>query len=223
MEESNNHKIEEKRGLLNKLRIIRWSAVVVLLGVISVTFILSWQLATGSVLPGIEPPDLSYLENSHPAEVDNSRLPITPIAELNLTGTPPEIDIEEYELVIDGLVESPQSFSYQELMEYPTITRKVLLICPGLFVDNAVWTGTPVKTLIEEAGIKPDAFILVFRAADGYNKYITIDSLEETDVFLAYKVNGEALPREHGYPLRLVVEGDYGSKWVKWVERIEVQ
>ncbi len=222
MEESNTLSIKEKSGFLDKLRLIRWPAVAVLLLVISVAFVLTWQLLTGSVLPGLPPPGLSYLENSNPAEVDNSRLPVTPTAELNITGNPPDIDIDEYELVIDGLVSSPQSFTYQELMEYPAITRKVLLICPGLFVNNAVWTGIPVKTLLEEAGVQPDAFILVFRAADGYSKYITIDSLDESDVFLAYGVNGEVLPREHGYPLRLVIEGEYGNKWVKWVERIEV-
>ena len=169
------------------------------------------------------PIDLSYLKSSNPAEVDNSDLPATPIDELHTTGTPPEIDIEEYRLIIDGKVANPLSLTYEELQSYPTITEKVLLICPGFFVDNAIWTGVPLELLLEEASVQPDASLVVFRAADGYHKFISPTYLEEAKVFLAYKVNEEVLPVEHGYPLRVVIEGIYGGKWVKWLEHIEVQ
>jgi len=168
------------------------------------------------------PTDLSYLKKSDPTEVDNSDLPITPTDELNTTGEPQEIDIAEYRLIVDGLVTTPLSLSYEELKNYPTIEEKVLLICPGLFVDNAVWTGVPLEVLLEEAGVKSDAFLIAFRGADGYSKDIPYSYLEEATVFLAYEVNGEELPDEHGYPLRAVVEGKYGNIWVKWVEHIEV-
>ncbi|MFC1952161.1 molybdopterin-dependent oxidoreductase [Chloroflexota bacterium] len=166
--------------------------------------------------------DLSYLKQSDPTEVDNSDLLVTQVEELHTTGSPPAIDIDEYRLVIDGLVATPLSLTYEELLRYATIAEKVLLICPGLFVDNAVWTGVPLETLLEEAGVHPDAFLIVFRGADGYSKNIPYDYLKEAKVFLAYEVNGQVLALEHGYPLRVVVEGKYGNIWVKWIARIEV-
>jgi len=75
--------------------------------------------------------------------VDNSLLPITPIEDLHPTGRPVEVDIDEYRLVVDGLVERPLSLTYEELLSRPQISEVVLLICPGFFWDNAQWTGTP--------------------------------------------------------------------------------
>ena len=166
--------------------------------------------------------DLSYLKKSDPAEVDNSDLPVTPVEELHTTGSPPVIDIDEYRLVIDGLVATPLSLTYEELKSFPTITEKVLLICPGVFVDNAVWTGVPLEVLLEEASVQSDAFLIVFYGADGYSKDIPYNYLKEAKVFLPYEVNGQVLPPEHGYPLRVVIEGKYGKEWVKWIEHIEV-
>jgi sulfoxide reductase catalytic subunit YedY len=59
-------------------------------------------------------------------------------------------------------------------------------------------------------------------AGDGYSQTLSLEDATADRVFLAHEVNGETLPAEHGYPLRLVVRHQYGSKWVKWVERIEV-
>ena len=164
----------------------------------------------------------------NPAEVDNSDLPITPVEELHTTEPKSiEVDIEQYELTIDGKVRNQMSLTYEEILEYPTVTKVVLLICPGYFADNAEWTGVPVTTLLEEADVEPEASVVTFRGLDeGDVKYTQSFSLEEVQrdgVFLAHMVNGQVLPLEHGYPLRLVVEGDYGYRWVKWVEHIEVQ
>jgi DMSO/TMAO reductase YedYZ molybdopterin-dependent catalytic subunit len=159
-----------------------------------------------------------------PSEFDNSELSITPTEELNRTGTPPdEIDIKEYRLIVDGLVETPLALSYDQILSYPTVTKVVLLICPGVFTDNAEWTGVPVKTILAEAGISSDATSVTFHDFDYYAKTLPLEVAQQDGVFLAHTVNGEVLPVEHGYPLRLVVEGRYGSEWVKWVQRIEVQ
>ena len=167
--------------------------------------------------------DLSYLIESNPAEVDNSQLPITQTEELHFTGVDPGVDIAQYRLVIDGLVDNEVALTYETLLKYPTVTRVVLLICPYFFADNAEWTGVPVATLFAEAGIKSEASHLVFYSADGhYKKTLTFDKIQLDDIFLAHTVNGEVLPGDHGFPLRLVAEGEYGNIWVKWVDRIEV-
>ncbi|MFC1899949.1 molybdopterin-dependent oxidoreductase [Chloroflexota bacterium] len=166
--------------------------------------------------------DYSYLIKADPAKVDNADIPVTPIEELGITGEPQEINIDEYRLVVDGLVETPLSLTYEEVTRYPKVTEKVLCICLGLFANNAVWTGVPVGILLEGAGAENDTYV-VFHGADGYRRFIDISYIEESSVFLAYRVNVQVLPDAHGFPLRVVVEGDYGNEWVKWLERIEVK
>ena len=158
----------------------------------------------------------------HHSEVDNSTLPITAVEDLHGTGRPQDYDISTYRLVVEGLVETPLSLSYEDLLNRPQVTEEVLLICPGFFWDNAVWTGTPLKPILEEAGISPEASKVRFEAGDGYVQTLSLADAMADGVFLAYEVNGEPLPREHGYPIRVVVRHQYGSRWVKWLERIEV-
>jgi sulfoxide reductase catalytic subunit YedY len=184
-----------------------------------------------SVSPPIEKPkmdvptELSQVMLSDPARVDNSRLPITSVEQLNITGTAPDVHIEQYRLMIDGLVETPLSLAYEEVLAFPSVTEVVLLICSGFFADNAEWTGVPVTALLEEAGIKPEAKTIIFQEIAGsYRITLPLEDITGNDsIFMAHTVDGQTLPLEHGYPLRLVAKGKYGSYWVKWVERIEVQ
>jgi len=158
----------------------------------------------------------------YPSEVDNTLLPITPIEDLHTTGSQVEVDVDEYRLVIDGLVERPLSLTYDELLSRPQVSEVVLLICPGFFWDNAQWTGTPLASLLEEAGLREGAKNVRFHALDGYQSRLSLEEALADGVFLAYQVNGEVLPQEHGFPLRLVARHQYGGRWVKWLERIEV-
>jgi len=158
----------------------------------------------------------------HPADVDNSSLPITPVEELHHTGQTQEYDIATYRLVVDGLVENPLSLSYEEVLGFPQVKETVLLICPGFFWDNAEWSGTPLSLILEGAGLAADASTVRLLAGDGYSQKLSLEEATADGVFLAYEVNGEPLPPDHGYPIRLVARHQFGFKWVKWVERIEV-
>jgi hypothetical protein len=156
-----------------------------------------------------------------PAEVGETGLPITPVEKINRTGRPAEIDIEKYRLVVDGAVENPLSLSYEDILAYPERTDVVLLVCPGVFVDNAQWSGVPVSLILEEANPKPGAKEVRFHAGN-YRSVLTLEEAQRGGTYLAHHVNGQVLPEEHGFPLRLVAEGKYGSRWVKWLDRIEV-
>jgi DMSO/TMAO reductase YedYZ molybdopterin-dependent catalytic subunit len=157
--------------------------------------------------------------------------PLTPTAELHVTGTPQDVDIETYRLEVEGLVARPLSLTYQDILAYPSVTEVVDLICPGVFSDNAEWTGVPVWRVLEAAGVSPEATKVTFEALPEpsvtdkpYFTILKLDEIKGNDgIFLAYKVNGETLPKEHGYPLRLVARDKYGSNWVKWLGRIVVQ
>ena len=152
-------------------------------------------------------------------------MPLTPVDKLGLTGTPIEVDIETYRLVVDGLVEHPLSLSYDELLAYPAVSEVLKLDCPGFFIDYAEWTGPLVRTLLEEAGVRPEATAVVFSEGDDYpySKTLTLETALRDDTLLAYRVNGVTLPVEHGYPVRLAAGSQLGSFWVKWLFRIEVQ
>jgi sulfoxide reductase catalytic subunit YedY len=162
------------------------------------------------------------IKHMHPSEVDNSTLPITPVEELHHTGRPQEYDIDVYRLEVEGLVDTPLSLSYEDLLSRPQVTETVLLICPGFFWDNAEWTGTPLSLILEEAGLSPEAAKVRLEAGDGYAQTLSLEDAMAEGVFLAYEVNGETLPTDHGYPIRLVARDQYGYEWVKWLEKIEV-
>jgi DMSO/TMAO reductase YedYZ molybdopterin-dependent catalytic subunit len=149
---------------------------------------------------------------------------ITATEDLHFTGSPPEeLDIAAYRLEVSGLVDSPLSLTYEDILAYPAVTEVVLLICPGVFQDNAEWTGVPVWRLLEDAGVEAEAVKVVFHA-DSYTATLPLDEITGSDsIFLAHTVNGETLPLEHGYPLRLVAKDRMGYDWVKWVERLVVE
>lgn len=152
-------------------------------------------------------------------------IPLTPVDKLGLTGTPVEVDIATYRLVVDGLVERPLSLSYDELLAYPTVSRVLRLECPGFFVDWAEWTGPLLRTVLEEAGVRPEASTVKFYDGDEYpyTRTLPLEQARRDDTILVHKVNGVTLPVEHGYPARMAVGSELGDYWVKWLFRIEVQ
>jgi sulfoxide reductase catalytic subunit YedY len=151
--------------------------------------------------------------------------PLTPIDQLGVTGTPIEVDIKSYRLVVDGLVERPLSLSHEQLLAYPTVTQVLRLDCPGFFVDYAEWTGPLVRTILEDAGIKPGATEVEFYDGSkaAYRARLSLEEALRDDTYLAYQVYGQPLPPEHGYPVRLVAGSRLGSAWVKWLFHIAVK
>ena len=134
-----------------------------------------------------------------------------------------DIDINSYNLIIDGIVNSPLSLSYGQLQSFPTITRDAEIICPGVKDETDSWTGVSLSTLLKEAGLTTGASEVVFTGEDGYFVQLPLETVLENDVFLAYKMNGQTLSQDRGYPLRLVVGKSQGADWLRWVTKIEVK
>ncbi len=162
------------------------------------------------------------LADANPAVVDNSQLPVTPVDDIGVIGSSREVDIDTYALVVDGLVNNPLTLRYQELLFRPTVTETVLLVCPGFLAANPEWTGVPVSTLLAEADLKPVATHITFYAVDGDRQSFALADLSWDGFFLAHTVDGQTLPKEHGYPIRLIQKGHYGSSWLRWVNRIAI-
>ena len=160
----------------------------------------------------------------------------------------PNLDAEAFRLTVGGLVERPLCLSLRDLHNMPSRTLMVTLECAGngraLFdppidgerwdlgaVSSAQWTGVPLKELLDRAGPAPGAREVLFRGADGgsvegepspigFERSLGLDDARDADVLLAYAMNGEALPPQHGHPLRVIVPRWYAVASVKWLTDI---
>ncbi len=152
-----------------------------------------------------------------------------------------EVDPDEHRLMINGLVEKELVFTMDDLMRFPRKNQVNFLECAansGMewrgaqlngcqfthgMIHNVMYTGVPLKILLEEAGVKSNAKWLLPEGADaaGMTRSLPMHKALD-DCLVAFKMNGEALRPEQGYPLRLVVPGWEGNMWVKWLRRIEV-
>src|SRR5262252_1230404 len=164
----------------------------------------------------------------------------------------PAIDRSAWWLYVEGEVGKPFSINYEELMTIESMTAPVTLECAGNnrnflepkvkgvqwhlgAIGNAEWTGVPLSVLLDRATLKPNAREVVLEGADvgvledpksppGGLKFARSIPLAKArrDVLLAYKMNGEDLSPEHGFPLRAIVPGWYAMASVKWLQRIIV-
>ena len=137
----------------------------------------------------------------------------------------PEIKADHWRMVVTGLVTKPIALNYQQILKMESVTTQRTLKCIGDPIgteqmNNAEWTGVPLRNVLEDSGIKPKAKVVVFRCADGYHTAVPIERAMRKEVLLAYKMNGDDLPVEHGYPVRLLNPGHYGIKNPKWIMNI---
>lgn len=153
-----------------------------------------------------------------------------------------------YRLKLRGLVDRPLELSMADIRRRPRVSIPVTMECAGNgrinmkkrywthvpwqneALGTAVWTGTPLKDLLEEAGLQDKAIELLFTGLDKglqggemqyYQRCLTIDDATREEVILAYEMNGQPLLPQHGAPLRLIVPGWYGMTNVKWLDSIE--
>ncbi|MFX1490462.1 MAG: molybdopterin-dependent oxidoreductase, partial [Promethearchaeota archaeon] len=113
-------------------------------------------------------------------------------------------------------------FTYSNFTSQPSKEVLATLQCVDGPSGTALWKGIPMKDLLELAGVQADAIDVVFYAADDYSSSLTIEEAMAPDVLLAYEMNHEVLPVEHGFPVRVVAPNHLGYKWVKWLVRIEI-
>ncbi len=159
----------------------------------------------------------------------------------------PETDAASWTVEVGGLVERPLTLSMQDLQARPARTLTVTMECAGNgrarlspraisqpwlveAIGTAEWTGTPLREVLEDTGVREEAVELVFTGADhgvqgdveqDYQRSLTVDEATAPDVLLAYAMNGRPLEPQHGAPVRLLVPGWYGMTSVKWLNRIE--
>jgi DMSO/TMAO reductase YedYZ molybdopterin-dependent catalytic subunit len=176
---------------------------------------------TGSAVPG--PTDFG-IEGVEAFEVPNNDF-----YRIDTALSVPQVPRESWSLRVHGMVDNELEITFDELIARPTIERYITLSCVsnevgGGLVGNARFQGVLMSDLLNEAGIQPGATQVVSRSIDGWNcGSPTSAIMDGRDAMLAFGMNGEALPAEHGYPVRLVVPGLYGYvSATKWVTDIEL-
>jgi DMSO/TMAO reductase YedYZ molybdopterin-dependent catalytic subunit len=142
---------------------------------------------------------------------------------LHMTGHAVSIDLANYRLRVTGKVESQLSISYDALRCMPKVIKTLDLVCPGFFEDKATWAGTPLKYVLDLAGVQSEAKSIILVAADGYERWVDMQTAMNEANFLAYEWDHEPLPILHGFPLRAVFPSMYGNLWVKWLVEIRVE
>ena len=166
------------------------------------------------------------LAHRNPANLDTRNLDITPLKDFQTMGTTDcKVAIEEWRLAVSGRVKKPIALTYSQVQALPVTEKRVLLICPGFFANHGLWRGIRVEELLEMTEAEKNLTSVTFISQEGTYERTQQFSMEEIlggKVFLAYGVNGESLPQKHGFPLRVVAEGHYGSDWIKYVSQVKV-
>jgi DMSO/TMAO reductase YedYZ molybdopterin-dependent catalytic subunit len=135
---------------------------------------------------------------------------------------PQYIDINKYKLKVDGLVEKPSEFTYDEILANTKYTKVVKLTCVDGWSVTILWEGVLLKDILDKVKVKSEAKTVVFYAADGYSTSISLQTVLEKNMIVAYKMNNVVLPPERGFPFQLVAEDKLGYKWIKWITHIEL-
>ncbi|OBH04584.1 hypothetical protein A5696_04665 [Mycobacterium sp. E2699] len=164
--------------------------------------------------------------------------------------TTPVLDPERYELTVSGLVDRPLRLRLRDLHNLPAQSLVATLECAGNgrvrfdppvdgeqwhfgAASTAEWTGVPLAEVLDRAGVAPGAHHVVFRGADTglvdgatapvrFERALSLDDARDSGTLIAYAMNGEPLPLQHGRPVRLIVPGWYSVASVKWLTEIEV-
>ncbi|HUJ55811.1 MAG TPA: molybdopterin-dependent oxidoreductase [Gaiellaceae bacterium] len=141
-----------------------------------------------------------------------------------VSGHMPVFDPSTWRLSIGGLVEQPISFDYEALRGLPRAEQVSTFHCvTGWTVRNVHWAGVRISDVLAGAHPHFSAHALRFTSMEKpYVDYLSLSQASLHDVMLAYEMDGQPLPREHGAPVRLVIPEMYGYKSVKWLERIDL-
>ncbi len=197
---------------------------------------------------GITFDELRLAARNHGTPLEGLRYPLTPagLHYLLIHYDIPAVDPDGWRLEVGGAVRHPAALSLKELRSRPSVSLPVTLECAGNgrallsprpisqpwlaeAVGTAEWTGTPLRSILEQAGPQGGAVEVLFTGLDrgveggveqDYERSLPLGEAMREEVLLAYEMNGQALLPQHGFPLRLIVPGWYGMTHVKWLARI---
>ena len=192
--------------------------------------------------------ELRLAARNHGMPLEALRYPVTPVGlhYLLVHYDIPAVDPGAWRLELDGRVDRELSLSLPDLRAMPAVTLPVTMECAGNgrallaprplsqpwlteAIGTGAWTGVPLRAVLEQAGVGDDVVEVLFTGLDRgieggveqlYQRSLPLADALGDDALLAYELNGEPLPAQHGFPLRLVMAGWYGMAHVKWLGAI---
>ncbi len=127
-----------------------------------------------------------------------------------------------YRLTVTGLVNKTIDYTYQQVVNnHQTYPKVVTIVCVEGWSATLLWEGISVNDLLKEAGISPQATVIIFHASDGYTTALPVDYIVQNNIIIAYRINNVTLTPQIGWPFMLVGQNEYGYKWIKWMTEIE--
>lgn len=136
-------------------------------------------------------------------------------------GFKPEISLEDWRLTVDGLVDNPITWTWEDFQAQPPFASTSNFHCVTTWTQfDMAWEGVSFQHLLGLVRPKPSARFLLFEAYDEYTTNLPLNACDDEDVLLAYKWNGKPLSKDHGGPVRMIVPKRYGWKGAKWVKKI---
>lgn len=164
--------------------------------------------------------------------VPGTRSEITPIDQhykIDINPRPPRIDGNTWRLPITGMVDNPLELSLDEIRNnYTPIDRYITLSCisndiGGPLISTTLWTGASLQEILADAGIQDGGNHIEITSVDGFHETVALDLINaDPRIMLTYEWDGEPLPVEHGFPLRVWIPDRYGMKQPRWITSIEV-
>jgi DMSO/TMAO reductase YedYZ molybdopterin-dependent catalytic subunit len=133
------------------------------------------------------------------------------------------VDLDQWRLTVEGLVEHPLSLSLETIADLPQVEGDIRMKCVECWSARGRWVGFTYATLAEMVRPLPEARAVIFECADGYYESLSTEGLSRLDVLFAHQMDGEPLLPEFGAPLRLAVPSKYGYKWPKAITRLRFE
>ena len=167
---------------------------------------------------------------ARPAAVQGTRPELTSNEEfyrIDINTRAPDVDAAAWRLRVTGLVDSPLELTLDEIRAMPSQTQILTMQCisnpiGGDLTSSSRWTGVLFKDLQAQAGVQASAAGAYITSTDGFYEFVTMEDIQDERCLLVYAMNGEPLPPEHGFPLRVYIPNRYGMKQPKWIENIEL-
>lgn len=180
------------------------------------------NLAQRAAIPSADP-SLDALDGITPRITPNEKH-----YTVDTTLVKPRVDVASWKLDVTGNVERPFSITYDDLLGMDATEQARTLECisnpvGGDLISTAVWVGVRMRDLLQRASPKAGTYDVVLTSVDGYSDSFPIAKAMEDNTLVAYLMNGNTLPQEHGYPARALVPNIYGMKNVKWLREIRLE
>jgi len=131
------------------------------------------------------------------------------------------VEVKDWGLAIGGLVKKSQALSYENLFEFKTTKQVSRLKCVECWSAKAEWEGFTFEEIVKRVQPLPEAKYVYFQSADSYYESYPLEELLRPRVLMVIKMNGQALSKSHGFPLRLIAPFKYGYKNIKYITRID--